>query len=265
MIYTEKDLTFVICAYAESPYLESCIRTLRRQSVKAKILIATSTPNLHIRTIARRYGLKLCVNTVKAGIASDWNFALSAADTPLVTIAHQDDLYHRDYAAEILIAANLAEDPILFFTDYGERRGTRSVAGNKLLRIKRIMLLPLRPRFAWKNRFIRRRVLSFGSPICCPSVTYVREKLPENLFEAFYRVSLDWAAWERLSRMEGSFVYVPEILMLHRIHRDSETTRQIGNSGRSTEDLKMYEKFWPKKIAQILEYFYHSSEDSNHI
>ena len=53
--------------------------------------------------------------------------------------------------------------------------------------------------------------------------------------------------------------------MLHRIHEASETTRQIGNSGRSREDLVMYEKFWPEWIAKILEHFYCSSEDSNRI
>jgi len=263
MIYTEKDLTFVICAYGESPYLESCIRSLRRQSVRARIVMATSTPNLTVRNLASLYGLKLFVNTGERGIANDWNFALSCAETPLVMIAHQDDLYHRDYAAEILIAANLSDDPILFFTDYGEKRGTKAVKGNRLLRIKRLMLLPLRPRFAWASRFIRRMVLSFGSPICCPSVTYVKEKLPQQLFDPSYGVSLDWAAWEKLSVCSGDFVYVPKLLMLHRIHEESETTRQIGSSGRSREDLKMYEKFWPEWIAKVLEHFYSSAEQSN--
>lgn len=265
MIYTEKDLTFVICAYGESPYLEECIRSLRRQSIGARIVMATSTPNLTVRNLASLYGLKLYVNTGERGIANDWNFALSCADTPLVMIAHQDDLYHRDYAAEILIAANLADDPILLFTDYGEKRGIKKVRANRILRIKRLMLLPLRPQRAWKSRFLRRRVLSFGSPICCPSVTYVREKLPEKLFDPAYGVSLDWEAWERLSRLSGDFVYVPELLMLHRIHEGSETTRQIGISGRGREDLKMYEKFWPERIARILEYFYSSSEQSNRV
>ena len=265
MVYTEKDLTFVICAYGESPYLEYCIRSLRRQSVKTKLVLATSTPNLHIRSMAKLYGIPLHVNTGERGIAADWNYALSVAETELVMLAHQDDIYHRDYAAEILIAANLSEDPILFFTDYGERRGDKTVIGNVLLRIKRLMLLPLRVRAAWHSRFVRRRVLSVGSPICCPSVTYVRSKLPERLFDASYSVSLDWAAWEQLSRLDGSFVYVPKPLMLHRIHEDSETTRQIGISGRSTEDLAMYEKFWPKQIARLLEHFYRSAEDSNRI
>lgn len=36
--------TFAVCAYRESPFLEDCVRSLVRQTVKSRILIATSTP-----------------------------------------------------------------------------------------------------------------------------------------------------------------------------------------------------------------------------
>ena len=38
------DHTFAICAYKESPYLEECIKSLKNQTIKSNILIATSTP-----------------------------------------------------------------------------------------------------------------------------------------------------------------------------------------------------------------------------
>ena len=49
--------TFVVCAYKESEYLKECIESLLAQTVKSRIVIATSTPNEHIRSIAGRYGL----------------------------------------------------------------------------------------------------------------------------------------------------------------------------------------------------------------
>ena len=55
--YTGDDLTFVVCAYKECAYLEECIRSLLHQRVRAKVMIATSTPNSHIQQIAERYGL----------------------------------------------------------------------------------------------------------------------------------------------------------------------------------------------------------------
>ena len=188
---------------------------------------------------------------------------MSVAGAPLVTIAHQDDIYKPDYAEQVLKEADRASDPVIIFTDYSEKRGEEEVTTNKLLRIKRFLLLPLRPRIFRKSRFIRRRVLSMGSPICCPAVTYVMGKMPERLFDESYKVSLDWACWEKLSKLKGSFVYVPKRLMMHRIHEESETTRQIGNSGRSREDLEMFRKFWPAPIAGMIAHFYRDSESSN--
>ena len=43
------DHTFAICAYKESPYLEECIKSLKNQTIKSNILIATSTPTDYIK------------------------------------------------------------------------------------------------------------------------------------------------------------------------------------------------------------------------
>ena len=90
--YTAGDHTFVICAYKESKYLKNCIRSLENQTMKSRILIATSTDNAYIREIAKQYRIPLFVNDAPSGIATDWNFAYRLADTKLVTIAHQDDI-----------------------------------------------------------------------------------------------------------------------------------------------------------------------------
>lgn len=97
--------TFVICAYKESPYLEECIRSLKNQSVRTNLRMATSTDNGHIRALAEKYGIPLDINPGPGGITQDWNFAYSRAGTPLITLAHQDDVYCKDYAKEILARA----------------------------------------------------------------------------------------------------------------------------------------------------------------
>ena len=75
------------------------------------------------------------------------------------------------------------------------------------MNIKRFLLFPLRTHRLWPSRAVRRISLSFGSAICCPSVTYVRPHWPETLFAAGYRSDIDWQAWERISRLKGDFVY----------------------------------------------------------
>lgn len=102
-----------------------------------------------------------------------------------------------------------------------------------------------------------------GSPICCPSVTFCKENLPETVFKVGFRSDEDWEAWEMISRLNGAFVYDPEILMGHRIHEESETSIILGDGARSKEDYIMFCKFWPEWIAKILTGAYSTSEKSN--
>lgn len=83
----------------------------------------------------------------------------------------------------------------------------------------------MRPKAMWGSRFIRRRVLSLGSPICCPSATYYRPNLMKQVFLNGFRADEDWEAWERLSKLKGDFIFCNKILTYHRIHEDSETTK----------------------------------------
>ena len=102
MSYSYNDHTYVLCAYKESAFLEDCVKSLISQTVKSNILIATSTPNEHISAVAERYNLPIYINEGEKGIGGDWNFAYSKAKTPIITIAHQDDIYEPDYTKEML-------------------------------------------------------------------------------------------------------------------------------------------------------------------
>ena len=111
MTYTPEDHTFVICAYGESPYLEECIRSLRGQSVPTRVLMSTSTPSAFLRDAAEKWGIPLYVREGESGLAADWNFALDCADTALITLAHQDDIYDSAYTEKMLAAVNRARRP----------------------------------------------------------------------------------------------------------------------------------------------------------
>lgn len=255
--------TFVVCAYGNSKYLESCIQSLLKQTMKSKIIMATSTPNVHICQLAEKYGLDLRVNEGESGLAGDWNFALSQADTALVTLAHQDDIYMPEYTEYIWSYYLRSKDSIILFTDYHELREEKTVEKNLLLRVKRMLLFPLKWSTLWKSRFVRRRILSVGSAICCPSVTLVMKKIRLPLFLNNMKSNIDWQAWEELSRVQGSFVYVAKPLMKHRIHEESTTSELLAQSARREEDIFMYRKFWPKRIAEFIEFFYSKNEKSN--
>ena len=257
--------TFAICAYKESEYLEECIKSLRRQTIKSRIIVATSTPNEHIKSLCEKYDLPLYINDGEKGITNDWNFAYSKANTKYITIAHQDDLYNKKYLEILLKKARSVKKPLILFTDYYEIRNGEEVQTNKLLKIKRLMLWPLRFKMFWNSRFVRRRILSLGSPICCPSVTFVKDNIMNPVFLNNFRTNEDWEAWERISKLKGAFVYCKEPLTYHRIHNESETSAAIAESGRSSEDYIMYRKFWISPIAKLLTKLYSSSEKSNEL
>ena len=101
-MYTPQDHTFAVCAYGESPYLEECILSLKEQTLSTNILLATSTPNKLIQSLCEKYNIPMHINPGPGGIAGDWNFAVSVCTTPLVTMAHQDDLYKPSYAEHML-------------------------------------------------------------------------------------------------------------------------------------------------------------------
>lgn len=264
-MYTEQDHTWSICAYGESLYLEDAIRSVLSQTLKSNVIMITATPNAHIYTLAEKYNISLFINEGEKGIANDWNFAYQKADTKLVTLCHQDDIYEKNYIKNMLLRINRKKKTLIAFSDYGELRNERTVVKNKLLTVKRILLFPLRFSFFQQSIWIRRRSLSLGNCICCPAVTYVKENLPERIFFEKYKSNVDWQTWEQLSKKTGSFVYVPHILMFHRIHEESTTTEIIGESLRTKEDYEMFQKFWPKWIAKKISKMYQSSEESNQV
>lgn len=257
--------TFVICAYKESLYLEECIKSLMKQTIKSDIIMITSTPNEFIEKIAQKYNISLMINEGESGITQDWNYAYKMAKTELVTIAHQDDVYLPGYTEEILRIVQKSAKTLIAFTDYGELRNGKPVLKNRLLIIKRILLFLLRSPVLQKSIFVRRRILSLGSPICCPAVTFVKNNLPKEVFRKGFRSDEDWEAWEMLSKLKGAFAYSPKIRMYHRIHDDSETSIILQDNARSKEDFAMFCKFWPVPIAKVLTKLYASSEKSNEL
>lgn len=261
--------TFVICAYKESPYLEACIRSLVGQTGSPQVLIVTSTPNSHIEGLANQYNLPYYINTGEGGITQDWNFGIACAKkyfhSEYVTVAHQDDIYEKGYHAACMRWMSRAKKPLIFFGDYYEIRKGRPVIRNRILFIKRLMLLPLRLGPFQSSVWIRRRILSLGCPICCPSVTIAVENVPEVVFANHYHACEDWEAWEKISRQKGAFLYCPRMVMGHRIHSGSETTSAIKDNHRTQEEFEMFCKFWPRGIARMLVGRYSKAQYSNQI
>ena len=234
--------TFVVLAYKESSYLEECIKSVLNQKYPSKVVIATSTPNQYIENIADKYSLAIKVNPNPGkGIGYDFDFAVSCGETELTTVAHQDDI-----------------------CDYYEIRDKGNVYSNINLKIKRILLLPMRSKKISSTKFGKRLSLRFGNSICCPAVTFVIDNIKsKDIFKCDFVCDVDWFAWEKLSLKDGKFTFVNNPLMGHRVHEESTTTEIINDRIRTKEDLVMFQKFWPKFISNLINKFYVKAENSN--
>lgn len=258
------ELTFAVCAYQDSPYLEEAVRSVKAQSVPVQVLIATSTPSDYIRGIAEKYGVAYHVNPERKGIAADWNFALSCARTPYVTIAHQDDVFLPEYAERVMKKLNAHPDALICFTDYGDLLPDGKIHRRRFyLLVKRLLLWAFYLKNSWNSRIMKRSAVVFGNAICCPSVTYNLSNLDGVRFDDSYSVNLDWAMWLKLTELPGTFCYVPEPVMAHRIDEKMETAAAIADNRRRDEDYRIFSACWGPFAAKLLMLAYQKSYDAN--
>lgn len=248
--------TFVILAYKNSQYLISCIQSLINQSVKSEIIISTSTPSSFIDSLADKYSLPVFINNKRDGIASDWSFAYKICKTKYVTLAHQDDIYSVDFCKKSIEAMD-EKNGLISFTDYYELYNDKKRSNTLNLIIKRMILLPF---FIIKKplypKSLKRFMLSFGSPICCPGVMYNKEKIGNIDFNPELTINMDWGMWFDLAEKEGAFSFVPERLMGHRIHSESATTDGLAGNRRQFEDIEMFKRVWPDTIVRLISKLY---------
>ncbi len=261
----KKDLrslhTFSVCAYGDSPYLEQCVRSVLSQTVKSTVILCTSTPCESIERIASKYHLMLYVRKGESNIREDWNFAIEKANTPYVTVAHQDDCYHRNYAKELYKAIYEDPDFTMFYTGYRPiKEGKVATDINCLLRA--ILRFPMNFRILSDKCFFKKATLAFGNSICCPSVTYNLRKTGTPVFTSDMKFNIDWDTFLKFASGWGRFAYNSKVLTYYRIHKDATSKTFIEDNGRVKEDKDMFQKFWPKPVTRWLMKFYVKAYDT---
>lgn len=247
---------YAVCAYGDSPYLERCIRSLKAQTLPSHIILCTSTPSSYIDRIAWKYGVQVFARQGESSIKDDWNFAYAMADGELVTIAHQDDMYHREYSASLMSAYRRYPDMTVFTTDYAIVKNGTLITGDAMLWVKRLLRLPLR--LPWMNdrTWVKKLVFAFGNPICCPATTYQKKALGEPFVQSKYSFALDWDNLLRLAEKPGRFICTERPLLYYRVHQAATTKACIRDNRREREEREMFRRFWPEPVADIIMGFY---------
>ena len=256
--------TFAVCAYKDSPYLEECLRSVTSQTVKSEVICCTSTPSSYIRELTARYQVPLYVRDGASNIREDWMFAYGKAQGRFVTIAHQDDRYRSDYAEKLLKAWKKYPDLLLFASDYLTIRMTEKEGEMKAIPepfnmvwlVKKILRLPLRFHFLADRTWIKRSSVWFGNSICCPSCTYNKEQIGDDMFHSEYDFALDWDNLYELAGKKGRFICSEKPLIAYRVHAAATTKACIEDNRRPEDEMAMFRKMWPDWMVKILMHFY---------
>lgn len=249
--------SFVVLAYKDSPFLEECLNSLKTQTIKSKIIIVTSTPSVFIENIAKKFQIEVKINLRPNGIAGDWNFALHEAPTNWVTLAHQDDIYHPSFASTTINALNKQPNLSLHFTNASEKsfnNTTKRFTLNTF--VKSILLIPFSIQNPLESSILKKMVLAFGNPICCPTVTYNKTVLKQFSFRENYSYVLDWMAWIDIFKLNAPVAYNKAHLLTHRIHEASATVGELKKGVSKKEETLVLEKFWGKTLTKIIYFFY---------
>ena len=225
--------------------------------------------------MARKYGLPLWVRQGESGIREDWLFAWREGGKRkrLITIAHQDDCYCRDYAKTVLAMYERYPDMTLFCSDYVTLKTresrmadgtyypvqTRICAGDLVRLVKKLLRLPLRFRFYANRAWVKKSALIFGNSICCPSCTYNYSLIGDHMFDSGYSFALDWENLLSLAERPGRFVCVEEPLIAYRVHSGAATKKCIEDHRREADEASMFRKLWPDWMASLLMRFYKQS------
>lgn len=247
---------FVVPVFGDSPYLDECLASLRAQTTASPVLLTTSTPSPYIAAIADRHGVELIVNSVREGIASDWNFALAQARWPFVTLAHQDDVYEIAFAEKSMAALDAVQHAVIAFSDHDEISEAGLASGNLVIWMKRLIARLASFKTPIVQGVCQWALLAFGNPIGCSAVTFKVERLGKFRFSEDLSSNLDWDAWWRFHKAGLAFVYIKEKLVSRRYNDLSATFSLLKNGHRAVEDAIMFSQIWPTPIGIILSYLY---------
>lgn len=238
--------TFVILAHDESDDLEECIKSVVNQSVKSNVVIATSTPNDYIIDLASNYSLGVMVNKAKSNKGRDYNFAINSFDTKLITIAHQDDLYDRNYTKEIISCYKKNTDATIIFTDNYEIHEETKIKKSKKLFWKRYFLFPLKFSFFQNKKFFKLRCLRRNKYICTSSITFVKENISGDIFPTNLTYNNDWKGLIDLAKKNSKFVYLKKDLVGYRIDNNKDNRKKI------REDRDILKSLYPKWYYKLV-------------
>lgn len=243
-------VTVVIPVFNGGRFLAATIESLLAQTHRDFTIVClddhSTDDSVAIAQSFRNTRLRVERNETRRGLAGNWNAAIAVAKTPLLVIAHQDDLYEARYleaASQLLDAhprAFIAHTRATYIDEHG--RSVDSTASR------------FKDRFWPAEEPYERvpsdemRVLHNGNYIICPSAMYRMSAVAEiGNFNEDYRFVPDWEYWFRGLQKGFTIAGSRARLVRWRRHEESATRHEEATLRRYDEELELLE--WLSRTA----------------
>ncbi|MBW3565827.1 MAG: glycosyltransferase [Acidobacteria bacterium] len=233
--------------YNGERFLDRTLRSLLEQSVPPDEIIClddgSTDRSTSIVTLLDDPSIRLIRNPRRLGLAGNWNRALELAeDFDFLTIAHQDDIYERDYLEKVTGA--LSTHPSAFIAH------TKATVIDEADRVVTLSATRYKDKFWPHEPLVERgvdeelRLLIRGDYIFCPSVTFRTSALTTiGTFDERFEFVPDWDFWLR-GLFEGfTIVGVNERLIRYRSHPQSATKLAEKTLRRYQEEIDIVEHY----------------------
>jgi glycosyltransferase involved in cell wall biosynthesis len=159
--------------------------------------------------------LRTVANERPLGLAGNFARCAELVQTPFFCLAHQDDVYERDYLARLLALLDARADAAIAHCAATAIDDAGAPLAAPAERYKR----RLAARAAAADRRGLYRRLYAGNFVCCPSVLYRTAAFrAAGGFDGKLSFALDWELWFRMLRGGGTFAWVEEPLVRYRRH-----------------------------------------------
>lgn len=170
------------------------------------------------------------------GIGGNWNRCIELAATPFVCLAHQDDVYGRDYAARMVAALAARPDAGMAHCRARAMDADGRPLASPAERYKDHFWRedPGTDRAAHYHRLFR------GNFVVCPSMMFRTAAVrAAGGFRTDLHFALDWEFAFRLLRAGFGIVDVPEALVRYRRHAAAATAAANSYGSRFAEELRV--------------------------
>ena len=177
-------------------------------------------------------------------------------NSELITIAHQDDIYDRNYTKEILNKYKKNKDATIIFTDNYEINNDRKVVKSKKLFREKYYLYPLKHKFFQDKKYFKLRSVKKEKFICTSSITFIKKNNKEKIFPENLLYDNDWQGLIDLAKEKTKFVFLNKKLVGYRVSNKKICQKKIEEDKEILSSLYSkwyYEKVIMKKDKKIVQ------------